>query len=412
MYAISGREVAFAVRGDIVSNTGYAHAARALAAVLSETSPVFGVSIHVDPSDCGEPFPGPLVGPAELGEIAARHALVVIHHTTPDAFDPVLDAVNVGAFYWETVSIPHRDLWVERIAAMDAIWAPTTFVAAFVRSTGYGGPLSVVPWPHDFEPVRTGAPGLAALDGVAALRCDRMCEPGGTLGAPQPLAAAVGGRGLTFLAVQSLSPRKGLPILIADWCRFVAEGAADCTLVLKLSFRHVHGLGADHLLHFQSTLSQLGVKPGQRLNIALVEADLPRAGLQALIASADCLVSASYGEGFGGPLVEAIVENTAVICPTHTGIADLFPPDYRLGVACEPVAVQLRGLPDVYPASCVWNVPESGSLLRALQRFRDMGPAEVEAVKRSAREAAQNFCSLAAAREAVASAVSEIVSAR
>ena len=151
LLSTKSRPLTFAIRGDIISTTGYARAARALAEILAETNRVLGISLHEDPSDRSAIFPGALVSDNELRRLAETDPLVVVHHTTPDHSLPVPNALNVGLFYWETDAIPRRLSWCEHIASMDAIWAPTRFIADFVRQCGFEGDIPLIPWAHRFD---------------------------------------------------------------------------------------------------------------------------------------------------------------------------------------------------------------------------------------------------------------------
>ncbi|MFD0935137.1 glycosyltransferase, partial [Methylobacterium trifolii] len=381
------RERTFAIRGDILSNNGYARAARAMAAILCERFRVVGVPLHVDPSDCSEPFPGDLVRDGDLGHMAQDAALAVVNHTTPDHFVPFPDCWNVGAFYWETRGIPRRFDWPERIAAMDAIWAPTGFVADFTRDCGYDGPMALVPWPQRFGlPTARRVPAAHLDQHVLLLERMPPAESETASWPTLPLSELLDSPRETFLAIQSLAPRKGLPVMVAEWCRFVAETPEDDSILLiKLAFRHAHGIGPDPRRHLLEILGRYGVAAGQRLRIGILDAHLDDAALDALVARADCLVSASFGEGFGGPIVEAIARDVPVIAPRHTGIADLIPAGYPLQVASDERCVALRDNMEIYPMSATWHLPRPGALAGRLLAFSRMSPEARRSVAAQAR---------------------------
>ena len=403
--------ITFAVRGDILSTTGYARAARALAEILAEDNRVLGISIHEDPSDRSAGFPGDLVSDAELRQLARCTPLAVIHHTTPHDFWPVPDAINIGLFYWETDAIPRKLAWSEHIASMDAIWAPTQFVANFVRQCGFDGPVRLIPWAQRFD--GPTAPPEADGNDIAFDLLPRLGRASETDGGSWQNAALDGVRrsgGDVFLAVQSLAPRKGLPVLINEWHHHVvATPNSHSVLLLKLNFRHAHGIGSDLRRHFVNLLRRYGVPDGDPIRIGLISRLLSDDEMRRLMGRASALVTCSYGEGFGGPIVEAINLATPVIASRHTGITDLLPPDYPLQYASRLVRVPLRDLSDVYPPSSSWFVPEAGALAGAIAAFHAMHPEQRARAVGIARAHAQSFCALPVVRRLVRDAIETLV---
>ncbi len=389
-----GEGLTFVIRGDIISSTGYARAARALARLLARDYAVLGVSLQEDPSDRAEVFPGRLIDDADLPVLARSERLVVINHSTPEHFVPVPGAYNIGLFYWETLAIPRKFYWQEYIAAMDAIWAPTRFVARFVAACGYPGPVTLVPWPQDFGPAPAGeAADAAERSDIPVATLAKMARAGGSASwASVPLDELARGRDI-YLAIQSLSPRKGLAVLVSEWVRFVrATPGADSLLLLKLGFRHAHGITADVREHFIHLLRRYGVAAGEMVRIGLISQHLDDAAMVRLTGKASVLVSSSYGEGFGGPIVEALINEVPVIASRHTGIADLLPPDYPLQFASEEVHVQLRDLIEIYPPSSSWFVPKPGALSAAFASFAAMPASRRTAAMRAGADHAREFC--------------------
>ena len=403
----------FVIRADIVSTNGYARAARALARVIGERNEVLGVSIHEDPNDRSEVFPGELVPQEALMGLARERPLCIIHHTTPDQFVFVPSAINIGAFYWETRAIPRRFDWPEMLAMMDAVWAPTEFVADFTRDCGFEGPIHIVPWPQDFSRRERSSARSRALDAATAYYIDAMPARDGDLSAwvETRVGDVLGRSERKFLAVQSMAPRKGLPVLMSGWMNFL-EATLDqgSILILKLGFRHSHGLDADPRRQIWSMLARFGARPGQRLKIVLIEQRLSDEDMAALTLASDCLVSATYGEGFGGPIVEALIADRPVIAPRHTGITDLLPPGYEFAVEDDELRVTLRGNLEIYSPSSTWRVPRPVSLASAFERFRGMSESQRSNVVARARAYAEGFCGLPAAGEKVDAAIAGLAS--
>jgi glycosyltransferase involved in cell wall biosynthesis len=393
------RDAVFVVRGDIISTTGYAKAARALAEIIGERHAIWGMSIHESPGDNKERFPGPLIGETDVKEIAKTKPVYVIHHTTPQDFKVVPNAINIGAFYWETNGIPRKFHWIEKIACMDAIWAPTSFVRDFVLNCGFTGPIPIVPWPHHFTPrprpnVAMSRSEILSFDKMPALGAAESSMARGTL------KDLRGGVDVLFLAIQSLAPRKGLGPLLREWRAFLKRNPdVNTVLLLKLSFRHAHGINRNPISHFHMLLRRYGFQPDDRLNIALLNETLTESELDIVLGSADCLVSATFGEGFGGPIVEALAREIPVIAPRHTGIADLLPPDYELRIPTKEVFVSLRDNLEIYPPASSWNVPIEGALSDLFSRFITLDAQTRRHYARRAARHAEDFCGVAATRD-------------
>jgi len=376
----------FVIRGDLRSNTGYGKATRALASLLGGRFSVVGVDIHFNPHDQDGGFDFPVITDHEVAALARTNpnACFVLHYTTPDTFLYVDGATNIGCFYWESGRLPHA--WLDLINAMDRIWAPTTFVKDVIAKSGYVGAIDIVTWPHDFNLLPDDAHRLASVPGhVVANLAGRP---------PQAIdIATVVVDGPLFMAVQSLAPRKGLPILLSEWRDYLA-GGGEGWLLLKLRFIHStygHGLPWERLAEL---LTAAGFRPGDTTSIILVSEDLSEAQMETLYARADAYVTATYGEGFGGPTIEALQRSRAVIAPRATGALDLLAPDYALNVEVREMAVGLRGGLSVYPQGSTWQLPVKGSIVRAFTTFARASDAERQTMVENARTFAAQFCSI------------------
>jgi hypothetical protein len=395
------------LRGDLRSHTGYAKEARALAKLVPAPFRTIGVDIHPDPADNKAEAGFPIVAEAEALTQVVEHPrrAVVLHATSPDEFALWPNARNVGWPSWETDAVPYLRQWPLRIRLMDAIWAKTGFMADFVRGAGYRGPVHSVPWPHEFtairEPSADGGGDVVAryFDALADLRHPHR---------PRFLSELRSDARVLFLAVQSMAPRKGLPLLLSEWRAHVEDAGAGDILVLRLAFRHMMGLAAEWEETFLDALGNAGFGRGARVRIAVIPQALPEAELAGVYRIADALLSMSYGEGFGGPIVEALQHECPVIAPRHTGLRDLLPEDYPLAIASTRMAVALRGNLPNYPHSATWHIPQPGELCRKLGEFAAMsGPAR-RALMQDCRKHAMGFCWTPVVRQLLAAALDDL----
>ena len=121
--------------------------------------------------------------------------------------------------------------------------------------------------------------------------------------------------------------------------------------------------------------------------------DLGLDDLRALYDMSDAYVTTTFGEGFGGPVVEALAYAKPVIAPRHSSLADLLPPDDPLCVDHVMSRVGLMGNAAIYPHDSTWGVPLRGALVRALRVFEAMSPGERSATAQRTRDHARAFCS-------------------
>jgi glycosyltransferase involved in cell wall biosynthesis len=402
-----GDEKLVVLRGDLLSHTGYGKATRALARLVPEQYRTIGVDIHPDPSDNQAAAPFPIVPEAEaLQQVLDRASrCVVLHCTAPDDFAVWPNARNVGWFFWETDTIPYLREWPFRLGLMDAIWAPTTFVAGFVRGAGYRGPIHSVPWPDEFTVARD-----RMADSAKGLSTSYFAE---IADLPRPhrlrmLSDLRSEAQLLFLAVQSLAPRKGLPLLLSEWRSHVEGSGGSDILVLRLAFRHASGLSANWEEVFLEALATAGFRRGAPVRIALIPAAVSETALTGMYRTADGFLSMSYGEGFGGPIFEAMQNDCPVIAPRHTGLCDLIPENYPLTIASRRMAVALKGNLAAYPYPASWHIPQAGDMRAKIEQFAAMAPPMRRGLAQECRKHAMSFCWTPVVRQQLAAALDDL----
>jgi len=379
----------FVIRGDLRSITGYGRATQALARLLSERFEVIGVDLHPNPADAGGHFPYPIIQDSEIPKyiVGAKPPPIILTYSTPDTYIYYPGAINIGSLYWETEAIPFKASWNEFVQCMDYFWAPTTFVAEFVRRCGYTGPISIITWPHDLQPITNS-------EEISGLEADFVATMTTAPNPPKvPLSKLRNRSGHIFLAIQSLAPRKGLPILLSEWRDYVGSRSTEDLLLLKLRFIHSSRIRESPIAQLKEMLQDAGFRHGESVSIAIISEDLSDNATQALYVLADVCISASYGEGFGGSVAEGLCHNRLVIAPRHTGMSDLLSPDYPLTVQHMSRHVALRGLTGIYPYSSQWRLPRRGGLRSAIEAFSAMSHDDRRMALSSARSYLSTFCS-------------------
>ena len=316
----------------------------------------------------------------------------VLHHTPVDDFRSFPGAWNVGTFAWETDVAPHLRQWAIKIALMDRMWAQCSMIAELIRSTGYAGDIHTITWPFDFARARQSDSRLRQTIGVRLF--DDLAANGFSIRNCSLAEARIGARNL-FVAVQSMAARKGLPILLHEWQRHVARSAhSSDLLILRLAFRHSSDLTGAPEEQVSTLLQDAGFRVGQHARIGIIVDALSDSQLTELFQTADAFVSATLGEGFGGPIVELIANDRPVIVPRHTAMCDYIAPDYPLIVRSERRVVGLRGGLSVYPPAASWHVPLPGAVADNLAAFACLAARERVKLARDLRARAAEFCAV------------------
>jgi GT2 family glycosyltransferase len=199
-----------------------------------------------------------------------------------DAFHRNDGRYRVGYTMLETDGVPRA--WVDQANRMDELWVPSTFNMQTMRESGVVRPIHVVPLgidPNYFHPRA------------------KSCRDESVF---------------TFLAVLEWGERKAPEILLHA---FTDEFRAreDVVLLLKVVNR-------DEDVDVREQITRLRLaRTGGR--VLLSHNDLiPTYQLGSLYASADCLVQASRGEGWGMPALEAMACGLPVIATHWSAMTD------------------------------------------------------------------------------------------
>lgn len=406
------KKTPFIFRGDLRSQTGYGRATRSLAELIPDNYDVYGVDLHHNPADGAASFPGRLIADEDILRLASSSTTrpIVFTYSDPDHFHRFPGVFHLGGFYWETASIPRKQAWATKCQLMDAFWAPTPFIADCIRAMAPDLPIDVLPWPHDF-----GAPPLDAsvADNQAGTLLTTLytCSAGRLTRSTMILPLLRRMTSSLALAVQSLAPRKGLPILLSEWGSFCRSAPGDAILLLKLSFRHATtGLDGNPYDVFETMLRRAGIDGSYAARVALVEPNtiLTDVQMQALYHLSDVYVCASFGEGFGGPVIESLKAGRPSITPRHTGLEAMIPENYPLTVEHTAMHVGLAGNVPIYPLESQWNIPVRSSIEKALLTFRAMSPQERAAALQLARTQAESFCDREVVRNHMADSLTRL----
>jgi glycosyltransferase involved in cell wall biosynthesis len=172
--------------------------------------------------------------------------------------------------------------------------------------------------------------------------------------------------GPLVFALQTDVPRKGLAVLICEWLQF-RRSRSDAVLLLKLSSidvtKDTAALHAWLSRQIRDARRRFGAPDD---GIFVCYEHLNDFSLTACYRAASAFISATFGEGFGGPIVESVLAGALPVVPTHTACAALLPDNYPFAVETDPVVGKLVGELPIYPASCRWQVPVDGAIAHRL----------------------------------------------
>jgi glycosyltransferase involved in cell wall biosynthesis len=337
--------VALLWQAPIFNFSGYGDEARAMILAMRRRGyPVTARSWGQDLPEFIEQYaaaaPDRLVTLHDAVQAPLGQPFVSVMHTPGYAAIPVHGAVaNVIRTMFETDRVPPE--WVPKLNAMDEVWVPTAFnVETFARA-GVTAPIQVVPAGVDASMFR---PGLRPLK-------------------------VPGGRGTVFLSVFEWTFRKGWDVMLAAWANaFGPED--DVSLVLRTAM--VDGMypaGATVNQVIDGYLASLGRSRHQVAPIVVVDQPLGMADLPRLFAAADVYVSASRGEGWGRPMMEAMACRLPTIATRWSGNLDFMNDENSMLVDIEGVVPVDDQAEFYFYRGHQWAQPSAAHLTAILQRL-------------------------------------------
>jgi hypothetical protein len=413
------------LRGDLQSQAGYSTAIRAYCALLEAFfDRVVGVDVHFSADRPFEAFPHPVVSDRQARDLAADSDFTIaLSITTPDHYRRFAGAVNVGLTFWETDLWPMFDKdkspWVARANRMDRLWTASKHAKAVFRNLGVNIPIQVIPWPVEAPaPPPAGLPDGSVYDldrclhsthslvWCAAFKArwfrwsrrlaDVITKRAGARLLKQwtvPARSIPGGGTRSFLCVAQDVPRKGLPLLLAEWMEFKRRPeATDWSLILKSKpycpATSRHEFVANFWQNVQTLKRQTGVP---QAGIYLWVEDMKGRELDRLLANTFGSIVASMGEGFCGPAALALAMKKPLVTPRHTSLADFIRADYPYVFPTRPVRMRLVN-DDLYGVHSSWHVAEPYALANCLSRVVTDTPGEREAAGSEGADLLARWC--------------------
>ncbi|MBX5494848.1 MAG: glycosyltransferase [Bryobacteraceae bacterium] len=188
-------------------------------------------------------------------------------------------------------------------------WEETGFPAEYVDA--FNNSLDIITVMSTFVKEVLEANGVRVPIVVTGLGADHILRQPPV---PTVLEGSTIGRSFRFLHISSCFPRKAPDVLIEAFCQeFGPDEPVE--LVIK-TFDNIHN-------RIFELLAEADQKYRDHPPIRVITRSFSLPEMRWLIESADCLISASRGEGFGLPVAEAMLLRTPVVATPIGGQADL-----------------------------------------------------------------------------------------
>jgi len=317
----------FTLAGHVLGSYSLAAINRAVALALEAVRPGAVRLLPVEGQPIADLSEVPEAVRAPIAAIAARPPFLTGPDMVISQHYPVLVPEHAGdiraaLFFWEESLVPDTTIALLN-HAFDGVLAASRFVAKALIDSGLSIPVRVIGHVPDLTPFRQ---------------------------LPPRRAADV----FTFLHVSSGFPRKGVDILLAAFRR--AFRATDAVRLVVKVFPNPHNDVA-------ARIDRIRQEDPLAPSIVLIDRDIPRTELLALVAEADAMVLPSRGEGFNLPAAEAMAAGIPLIVTGFGGHMDFCTAEtarlleYRFAPSASHLAT---------PHS-VWAAPDEADLVAALR---------------------------------------------
>ncbi|MBK7843483.1 MAG: glycosyltransferase [Bdellovibrionales bacterium] len=421
------------VRGDVASFTGYSNALRTHVELLKPYfKNILGVNIHptlgknvVDPS-----FEVISDERADAEMLVSNRKSILLNYCLPTEARRNPNAHNISLFYWETNCLDSKRKFPLFLKMMDSIWAPSSYIFESIKNWNIQRPIAEIRWPfaaglNPSECLNPGPNAAISLDEINSCFLKQVTLPmkvsrricgfnnphfwwNTTIKQFEknrcltPLSEVFRNSNRPFLSILINAPRKGLPVLLAEWLKFKSVTNDRSPLVIKISNMNAQ----EGNLPLLEGIWSLTHSIKKRLNfyksdIFVIFDPLTAHDINALYRLARAYISTTLGEGFGGTIAEAISAGCPVISPRHTSLTKMIPQNHPFIIESKPMSVSLQGQPNIYPISSIWQIPAPGSLSKTLMRFVKTDPEELACSARNITTQFKNYCDIDSMRAAL-----------
>lgn len=321
--------------GDIKAETGLGQSMRILAKILDENQIPFVVLQMNQPGNLARNQGD---WDHKISE-KAQYAINIIHINNSEwaesylqfPEDVLLGRYNIAYWLWELEQLPKQ--WLPCIETIDEIWAPSEFICACYRQYT-DKPVIKIPYSiHLKTPVEF----------------DRM-----HFDLPEDVFLF-----LIMYDFKSISERKNPKGMVDAFCKAFAPEEANANKIgLIVKINHVES---------KQELNTLKEELQEYKHVYYITDNLSRKEVEALIASADVLVSLHRSEGFGLPLAEAMYLGTPVIATNWSATTEFMTDETACLVDYKMVLLDKQLGP--YPAGSRWAEADISQAVKYMQQL-------------------------------------------
>ena len=287
-----------------------------------------------------------------LQQIAARPLrddVPQVAYDQADLFNTKHPGYKIGYTMLEVDGLPPD--WVAACNAMDEVWTPSPWGVQTFADTGVRVPIHAMPLGYDPIRFSTELP-------------------------RQP----VSGR-YTFLSLFEWGARKGWDVLLRAYARAFSS-RDDVLLVLRIN-------NYDTRVDVAAQIASLRL-PSDTAPIAIIyNQQIDAAQLGSLYRSADCLVLATRGEGWGLPVLEAMACGLPVIATDRSAQTAFFHAEVGFPIRVRSLVTADPGCP--YYIGFRWAEPDTDHLIKLMRHVYINQDAARTVGMRAAAEAAQHW---------------------
>ena len=371
------------IRGDLTSNFGYAKLLRALLPLFEKYfNNIYGVDVHYHKNFANNDFEYQTIKDDEIDEIldSEYDNNFIFHHTTPDNYKRIPNAINAGYFVWETDQAPKESKWLLDFSKVDIVFYSSPHLISLLDKYSFIGKKYYLPWPFDFRK-KISREDDRVINLYDLSRGKSQC---------QSLADINDEYGGYYLSVCSDAPRKGISLLLSEWAEYIEHSKKNFCLILKLSTFTFSKTKKDL---FQYILDIIRFKKcSSKLRVFLLLENLADTHMNAIYQNCRFCISTSLGEGFGGTILETILNERPVLVPRHSSFQYLIPQNYKYVIKHGNTTINfVEGTP--YSPSSTWGMIENGSLHSLLTELDDKDHNSFEGDVLELQKFAESVCS-------------------
>jgi len=290
-------------------------------------------------------FEGKRSGLGKLGTLIEKlmkntpDANIQILHVTPHHYHRLVkkDKYNIGYAAWETSLLPPN--WVEKINLLDEVWVPSRHNVEAFKNSGVTIPVTCIP--HTFDTSRK-----AEMQAVLENRNEDD---------------------FVFYSIFQWLERKNPVGLIKAYLTEFKEHEKVVLVLKTFAMTPGNHMEADQIRKkIQSIKKTLYLPTYPRM--LLITGLLSRDQIASLHTEGDCYIALHRCEGFGIPIVEAMMASRPVITTNHSGPVD-FVKHEKTGWLVDSMMTPVSNMPwDMYKGDGVWAEPD---LMQARKFMRE-----------------------------------------